>query len=851
MGPRAGRNGQAPPGADHRPRPSRRVRCEASRCGRVAVVHAAEALADRLVRGHGPFRSPSRPGHPAEHGCRGLSGRLGHEDPGLGQRSRVGRPTRRSDRRDGRCRSRADRFRRIPGRRNTTLLARHGWYVRGRMRLGGDRPGRAIGPPSCLRRVAPRRTGRCEGRTDDGAPVRYWSTFATDRTLYRRDDTINAWGVVRDRDTGAVPANVTVRVFASTYQGGDSEGAPLSTVEAHPNPIGAFSTSLDLSDVPEGDYVVESSGAGDIVGSSSFRVDRILKPAYRLQVATGRRVYFQGDQIRVTASATFYEGSPVPGLPLRLDGLVERSFTTGKTGEATTRATVLFDRDDQGDAGRPDIRVVSVTPARPEEGSISGASSEIVAFNSAWLFDATTMRASDTVSVTGTLSAVDRDRLEREIAGGASIWDLDVKGAPIAGKSVVATVVELIPYRTQTGTRYDFIEKKVVPVYDYGTHERAAGTVRVTTAADGSFSASVQAAGHNSYRVRLRTTDPDKRPVRWTGFASEPGSGDSGDSEPSLVRTSDPSSDGADFGIGDPIDLTMRDPGLPSTARDRYLFYTAQGGLRDAGVQSSARYQATFADVSTPGLWITGVRFTGNGYVESPQIPRLVSRDGSRDHRPVDLRCGPIRSGIRGQADRDDDGPHGPSGAVDRRPSRGRREAVRDRRRRARRSPRGALCRGRGRHRRDIWVPSRTHRARRGRRYHRGRPGREPESRRLSRLGPLQAGRHGAGWPRRRDVPRLGRPHLVADRRVGLWCRAFGRRGVDRDRRRAAVLRRCDDRTGVPRRRPTRDRTPRLRHGAAGWRAGDLRDRFGQPQAACRGSPNEGVRDGHGLATER
>ena len=59
---------------------------------------------------------------------------------------------------------------------------------------------------------------------------------------------------------------------------------------------------------------------------------------------------------------------------------------------------------------------------------------------------------------------------------------------------MTVTFTELVPKRLQVGTDYDFIEKKVVPVYDYDVDEVGAGTVRVTTAADGSWTASVPAA---------------------------------------------------------------------------------------------------------------------------------------------------------------------------------------------------------------------------------------------------------------------------------------------------------------------------------------------------------------------
>ena len=73
-----------------------------------------------------------------------------------------------------------------------------------------------------------------------------------------------------------------------------------------------------------------------------------------------------------------------------------------------------------------------------------------------------------------------------------------------------------------------------------------------------------------------------------------------------------------DFGIGEAVDLTMREPGINVGASGRYLFYTAHRGLRDVVIQDSSRFQTTFEDSEAPVFSITGVRFTGSGYVESP-----------------------------------------------------------------------------------------------------------------------------------------------------------------------------------------------------------------------------------------
>jgi len=45
-------------------------------------------------------------------------------------------------------------------------------------------------------------------------------------------------------------------------------------------------------------------------------------------------------------------------------------------------------------------------------------------------------------------------------------WDGDPGGRGISGRRVSVVVTELVPVRTKVGTRYDFIEKVVVPIYD-------------------------------------------------------------------------------------------------------------------------------------------------------------------------------------------------------------------------------------------------------------------------------------------------------------------------------------------------------------------------------------------------
>src|SRR6185369_7175722 len=100
----------------------------------------------------------------------------------------------------------------------------------------------------------------------------------------------------------------------------------------------------------------------------------------------------------------------------------------------------------------------------------------------------------------------DFDKVELAMATSGQVGD--PAGAPIVGRTVNATVVHLVPVRTQSGTTYDFISKTVVPRYQTEIREEGIGTFSTTSASDGSFSLTtpVPVTG-DSYRVKLEAKD--------------------------------------------------------------------------------------------------------------------------------------------------------------------------------------------------------------------------------------------------------------------------------------------------------------------------------------------------------
>jgi len=463
----------------------------------------------------------------------------------------------------------------------------------------------------------------CCDRTD---PDAYWQVLDTDRSLYRRTDTINIWGDVVERISGGIPDEITLRVVpALSWYDLDSSSAAagaIATQHVAPRSSGVFSASLPIVDAPEGYYDIELAVGDATLVRQSISIGPIVKPAYRLSVTTGHHVYIAGDLVRATVEARFYDGTPVPGLGLTVTGLGnDQAVITDATGVGSFRRTAHANGDDLWNE-------LSAYPARSEEAEIGG-SREYYVFPSSRMLEGAATIADGHVQLTGSMNLVDVDRLNRELET-HSIWELEPKGAPVAGATLKARTYEIIPTRHQTGTAYDFIAKKVVPIYEYDTRSRLVTTSTLKTDGQGGFELSVPTGGsRRDFEVTLETLDPAGLRARTTveAYATHDVPPDR---SVGLVETGPAGAHEDGYGIGDQVDLTVVDDGGRAVdgGADRYLFLTAQHGIRSATTLASPRFVMPFETASAPNLTILATRFTGTGYmVIEPYTARFRTSD--------------------------------------------------------------------------------------------------------------------------------------------------------------------------------------------------------------------------------
>jgi len=447
----------------------------------------------------------------------------------------------------------------------------------------------------------------------DGA---YWAMLYTDRSVYRRDDTIAVWGYLRGRDDDRVPPSVEVRLVTQGREQRAQDAPGIVAVSVKPGPEGAFTATLPIVNLPLGSYEVRVVVNGRVVVSRWLEVTVIRKPPYELRLIPDPTAVITGAAVEWTATATFFDGSPVPALDVRFavpqtegSEQEDRSAKTDASGKATLSLAAMSEADQEDENGQN----VQVIPTGPEAAEIT-ADAGVLVFPSAYDLDASGVVEGRRLKVSGSLHKVDLAKVRRAIAAGT--WAGDAAGAAVGGKQIRVSVTELVPVRRLVGNDYDFIEKIVRPRYEYHTERKPLDTLTVVSGADGRvrFSLKVPNADHE-YAVALSAKDGAGRLQRRTVMAGKPFE-PTRDQGVSFQETGGQPAGEKAYGIGDRLTWQMTDKGRPAQggSGDRYLYLIAQRGLRSATITAKPTLRHTFEAGDAPGVFVIGVHFTGTTY---------------------------------------------------------------------------------------------------------------------------------------------------------------------------------------------------------------------------------------------
>lgn len=437
--------------------------------------------------------------------------------------------------------------------------------------------------------------------TFSGDPSPYWRFLYVDRGLYRLSDTIRFWGLVRARDGAARMKDVTLEMVSGYDDSGEAESVVATTVRTTAR--GTFLGALPFASVSPGYYELIARIGDQTIASTSFQVEDFVKPAYKIDVVPTKRAVVSGEPTRLDVTASFFEGSPVPNMDLSYEIGYDEQHSKTITTNAEGKASLPYRRV------TTDIRFdeFRVSPQLEEEGEITGSAS-VTVYPSALSIEGDAIFTGNRVRVDGTVSAIDFDKLN---AAGADEFDSDI-GPPAPGRRVAGVVTEVSYRRVAEGETYDFIAKIVRKRYRYEPVRRSIGTFHATTDRRGRYSFSFGADPKNGYDIDLNVDDSAGRTA--TTSASPYALYDYMSTSPYLTALGE-----APYAIGEQVSVLMRSgpADLPSGGANRYLFYKAARGIREASVRISPRYAFRFGRADVPNVFVVGVRFDGVTYSES------------------------------------------------------------------------------------------------------------------------------------------------------------------------------------------------------------------------------------------
>lgn len=299
--------------------------------------------------------------------------------------------------------------------------------------------------------------------SDAGYDDLYYMYLYTDREAYLTSDTVNVWGLILPRRDGvALPEHLSLSFGMSSELGDVKEitvaaDGTFSAQFSYTNRKETYSIGLKLLD---GDRVMHKKGV---------QIKDYVKPTYEFDVTVPRYAIMpQRDPVTVEVNAHFYEGTPAEGLQFETN---DQLFKTDRDGYGK----VEIKRSDSNSWGALPWSINTL---------LSGVENEYThVYRSIPSFCRDVMLETDydkeTHTLTLTTTQMDFGKIEEFLDSGERDYEI-LKGQPF-DTEITVSVTHHYTETIETGSYYDYIEKKAIPTYSYKKHEDNVGTFTVST----------------------------------------------------------------------------------------------------------------------------------------------------------------------------------------------------------------------------------------------------------------------------------------------------------------------------------------------------------------------------------
>lgn len=309
----------------------------------------------------------------------------------------------------------------------------------------------------------------------------YYSYIYTDREAYKPTDTINIWGVIKPRRDGVkLPESLYVS-FGQGETGGKSE-------KITPNMDGTFTAKISFADRQDSYWssvrLVDGDNENAVICSKYVQILDYVKPNYTFDVNTPEYVVMpQKNPFDVTINAQYFDGTPASKLTFETyEEIYSGSTTTDENGIAAMK---LLGND--RNSWRPEYYRISFGLTGIEN-NYQNATSYIYGFFRDVMLNSNYDEEKKTY--TFETNKIDFSKIPEFISESKkynyyrysendSRYDI-LKGEAYDAK-IKVSITRNWYEKHESGSYYDYIEKKTVKKYDFEYCEENIGTFTVNT----------------------------------------------------------------------------------------------------------------------------------------------------------------------------------------------------------------------------------------------------------------------------------------------------------------------------------------------------------------------------------
>lgn len=452
----------------------------------------------------------------------------------------------------------------------------------------------------------------------------YWSFLHLDRNLYKPDDTVFFWGLVKNRYQDENMDDLSMEIYENVQRinehaweyYGTGWKSPIADQPVVKKEIkaqdGVFKSSMELPNLDPGGYTLTLKKDDKTLVSTYLEVKEYQKPPYRLEIEKDKEAVFAGEEIKYKIKGNFFEGTPLSNLKVNYDlnlgyNCFDRQHgVTDLNGEMTVKYTP------QNTGQGEDSVNIRVSSDWAEIGDVSSNASTRVFMNDINV-DIQGSVKDMKGQINGLVKKITLDRLNKKTAKHYT----DYLGDIVEGKTITGKIYKNTWVKVDTNQYYNPINKTTEKKYNYELKKDVYKEFTINSDSQGKFSYKFDAPDIEDgyYTGVLECCDNSGKKMTFEIYVYN--------SEIDYCNIYNYEENryylggGKDkYSLYENVELVFKKGKEPLNG-GKYLFIKTQNGIRDFEVKDNPYYSFKPQDKDLPNVNITGVYFNGITYVES------------------------------------------------------------------------------------------------------------------------------------------------------------------------------------------------------------------------------------------